>query len=63
MPAAKRSDRDDLVAYLRGVRIKDDPVDGQALIDATKEIEAYIWQHARSASLSLQMLERLLPKA
>jgi len=53
--------RADLVAYLRQVRILDDPVDGRALIDATKEIEEYVWLHGRSAELSLAMLRRHLP--
>ena len=54
-------DRDDLIRYLRGVRIVEDPIDGRALIDATPEIDAYVWLHARSAKLSLEMLRRHLP--
>ena len=53
--------RDALVAYLRQVRIVDDPIDGRALIDATKEIDEYVWLHARSAELSLAMLAEQLP--
>ncbi len=53
--------RADLLAYLRQVRILEDPIDGRALLDATKEIEEYVWLHARSAELSLRMLARHLP--
>lgn len=53
--------RADILAYLREVRIVEDPIDGRALLDATKEIEAYVWLHARSAELSLRMLARHLP--
>jgi SAM-dependent methyltransferase len=56
-----RIHRQDLIDYLRRVRIVDDPIDGQALIDATKEIEEYVWLHARSAQLSIEMLRRRLP--
>ncbi len=55
-------DRRDLIRYLRGVRIVEDPIDGRALIDATREIEEYVWLHARSAQLSLEMLRGLLPE-
>jgi SAM-dependent methyltransferase len=55
-------DRDDLIRFLQSVRIEEDPIDGQALIDAKAEIEAYVWQHARSAGLALSMLRRHLPE-
>lgn len=54
-------DRRQIEAYLRQVRILDDPVDGRALIEARQEIEAYVTLHARSAELSLAMLARHLP--
>lgn len=54
-------DRREIEAYLRQVRILEDPVDGRALIDARQEIDAYVTLHARSAELSLAMLARHLP--
>ena len=47
--------------YLEGVQILDDPIDGQALIDAKEEIAEYVEVHARSAALSLEILARSLP--
>lgn len=50
-----------LRAYLRQVRILEDPIDGRALVDATPEMEEYVEVHGRSAALSLAMLQRQLP--
>lgn len=53
--------RDDLISYLRQVRIVVDTVDGTALQDAQAEMDAYVTNHAQSAALSLAMLARHLP--
>ncbi len=53
--------RDELITYLRDVRILEDPIDGRALIDARTELEAYVQIHARTIELSLAMLLRHLP--
>ena len=54
-------DRAAMVEWLYGVRIVEDGVDDEMLIDARADLERYVWNHERSAQLSLEMIARHLP--
>jgi len=56
-PALPRSARE-VAAWLRGVEVLEDGIDGQMLIAARADLEKYAWLHGRSAQLSLAMLAR-----
>lgn len=50
------------LAFMRGVTIADDTLDGEMLVEAWPELEEYAWLHAASSALSLAMLARHLPR-
>lgn len=63
-PHASDGERDlprsarEVEAWLRGVEVVEDAIDGQMLIAARVDLEKYAWLHGRSAQLSLAMLAR-----
>lgn len=51
----------DLARWLGQVRIKEDTLDGDLLVRARADLEKYAWLHAKSAALSLRLIDRHAP--
>ena len=61
--AKSRVPLDAIGPFLQGVRIVEDPIDGEALIEARAELDEYAWLHTESSRRSVRILERYLDPA